>query len=126
VQVNNAPRKVLFTLAIVHSDDTCLTGGLKNGYVAPLKSNFETMLAEVFRASLEEYVEYGTDPGEFLRRVLANQLTEAALAADDLTKPLLADVALAVHHTVPADARGDIFAVHEWMNHKGAHHEYAD
>jgi hypothetical protein len=73
---------------------------------------------KLYQGALERYVLYGTDPGHFLRRVLGDQLTEAAFAADVCSKSILCEIAMEVYETVPDNSRGSP-EVAAWMSHGG-------
>lgn len=65
------------------------------------------------------YVEHGAEPGGFLSNVLENNLTGAAVHADDYNKRRLYEWADLVYNCVPMDARNSKENMTRWMAHRG-------
>lgn len=68
--------------------------------------------------SIQDYVEHGLPPGDFLTAVLENDLKEAFGRADDQNRPALFDIVAYCRNRIPAVCWGSNENVTEWMKEK--------
>lgn len=66
--------------------------------------------------SIENYLMHGVPPGGFLGAVLVGDLFLAASRADHWNKPRLAEIALAIYHSMPPYSFGRAEIVRSWLD----------
>jgi len=74
------------------------------------------MLPEHMRDAMRNYVEYGIEPGDFLRNVLCNNLFGALERADDVNKHRLWDYGLFLYNCAPSRCKGSPEAYKYWLS----------
>lgn len=80
--------------------------------------NYFKALPEHCRGSVRDYVLYGIGFGNFLGKVFENDLSGAALAADDTNIRYLAEYARLLHNA-PRDCWGSKEKVDDWIQSDG-------
>lgn len=65
--------------------------------------------------ALLKYLEHHILPGDFLRAVLQNNLTEAVLFADKQNQEALQDIIRVLYNYAPSPSWGSETAVREWI-----------
>lgn len=75
-------------------------------------------LPELLQEGMRNYVEHRLMPGGFLQAVLSNDLTTAALTADDINRPRLADIAEWCYDELPIACWGDPEKVSRWLDNQ--------
>lgn len=89
-------------------------------FLLPKGDLIEGVRPETIQA-LEDYVNSGKHPGDFLVAVLANDLTEAAIKVSVEDKYTLPEVAAYVYHHMPYNMRGGWKKVFDYIEaFKGA------
>ena len=83
-----------------------------------MKINYDR-LPEHMRTVARMYVERGFEPGGFLLAVLANDLKEAFVRADDVNRDRMFDWVAWLRNDVPRRCHGSRDAVSIWMAHDG-------
>jgi hypothetical protein len=64
---------------------------------------------------IKSYVETRVPPGDFLRAVLENDLSEAVARADVHNRAALADIVCVVYNYAPSCCWGDAATVKKWL-----------
>lgn len=80
-----------------------------------LRAAQDSACPEWARESLDRYTMHGIPTGDFLRAVLANDLTMAAGRADEECGRSLATITGYAYRHVPSAARGSYEIVDEWV-----------
>lgn len=75
-------------------------------------------IKDTTKTSLRLFVENGVYPGNFLYRVLSNQLMESIIAADSHNKKHISDIVNYIYKHIPCASYGSNKKVDEWMNKK--------
>lgn len=75
-------------------------------------------IPEPTKSNIDNYVELGTFPGDFVASVLKNDLRQAEQRADKACKRALADIVEYVFANVPPEARGTDDAINAWCRRK--------
>lgn len=78
-----------------------------------------TLIPEHCRGGLRRYIERGTDVGDFLYAVLANDLRGAVRRADDTNMGHLADYVKFLYCYAPSQCWGSPAKVAAWMGEGG-------
>ena len=68
--------------------------------------------------TIQDYVEKGWEPGDFVRAVLMNDLKMAYAAADMNNKPVLEDIIKYCYNEIPSNCWGNAQKVYEWIKKK--------
>lgn len=68
--------------------------------------------------AIEDYVEHGIDPGDFLKAVLSNELHQSFVQADFDNAQSLEDIINFIFHSIPSKCWGSRTKVKDWMNWK--------
>lgn len=76
-------------------------------------------LPEHMQEGARRYVEQGVWPGDFLRAVLCDSLTEAFARADHINIACIGDWVLWLHNDCPHAAWGSEAAVQRWVERGG-------
>lgn len=85
------------------------------------------LLPEHLYEGIDNYISYRIPPGNFVMRVLENDLIGAAAGADYINKPKLADIADWVYYNLPPGSYGSKENVCNWLNDKhGTHAAYKE
>jgi len=74
---------------------------------------------EVARLTMQNYAAHGWKPGDFIRAVLANNLTEAFGRADDINTAHMKEIVWFAYNHLPYQSRGSSEKVAAWIKHQG-------
>lgn len=74
------------------------------------------MIPDNIKESLTAYVEQRRQPGDFLRSVLANDLSGACGRADHKNKLVLCDIVQYIFNDIPSICWGSYEKVEAWLN----------
>lgn len=69
--------------------------------------------------SIDNYVQHGWHPGDFLAAVLCDKLTEAVLRADDDNRHDLVEIVGYLYNDTPRICHGDVDRVTNWLKKGG-------
>jgi hypothetical protein len=75
----------------------------------------ECQVPDHLHEGLVEYLAARRPVGSFLTAVLSNNLMDACVRADDLSRPHLVEIALFLLNYAPANAWGNEKAVFDWL-----------
>jgi hypothetical protein len=70
------------------------------------------------KESIDNFVEHGLRPGDFLMAVLSNDLMEAIYRADAQNQEDLIEICRYVYNEIPGNCWGNRTRVLDWMNTK--------
>lgn len=80
--------------------------------------NYEK-LPEHLRQGVKLYIERGIPPGDFLRAVISNNLSESFARADIINKNRMFDIVSFFYNEAPASCWGSEKAFKDWINRGG-------
>lgn len=72
---------------------------------------------------IQNWIEYGIEPGDFLRAVFKNDLMEASRQADATNQLILFNYAKFLYTHAPTESYGSVANYVEWHKRKGLHGE---
>ena len=72
------------------------------------------------REGMKNYIDFGIEPGTFLRLMLEHRIYEAASHADELNKNCLFDYINFMYNYIPSRAHGAPEFVQEWIKQGGS------
>lgn len=75
-------------------------------------------LPEPTKSNIDNYIKFGTFPGDFVASVLKNDLRQAQQRADLACRKALSDIIAYVFDNVPPEARGTDEAINAWCRRK--------
>ena len=75
-------------------------------------------IPEFTKKCIDDYVNYGVPLGDFLTAVMANDLMEAFIRADDNNTAHMRDIVAYVYNRTPALCHGSYGIVVEWAARK--------
>lgn len=73
---------------------------------------------EEIKEALDNYLNYGQNPGSFGMSVLHNNLSESVYHADHIEKAFLGNIIGYVYNSFPPEAWGSVEKVRAWMDLK--------
>jgi hypothetical protein len=79
------------------------------------------MIPRDIKQQIDNYIDEGIPPGDFLWAVLVNDLREAIIAADDINRYALFDIVVYLENYVPVVSWGSLDKVTLWLK---AHSEF--
>ena len=81
------------------------------------------MIPELTKRCIDEYVELGVPPGDFVRAVLENNLLGAFGTADSYNTYFMRDIVAYVYNCIPSGCHGSREIVNQWLR---MHKEFAE
>jgi len=75
--------------------------------------NYE-MLPKHIRYGMQQYIEHGDIPGNFLRQVICNRLVHAFGAADSINTEHMRDIVTFMYNEAPAPCWGSEKIMYKW------------
>lgn len=76
------------------------------------------MIPPVAKQTIDDYVNLGLQPGDFIRAVLTNNLKEAFGRADSENREAMFDIVSYCYNHIPASCWGSPEAVEAWLSFK--------
>ena len=81
--------------------------------------NYATVPVDYMAGALQRYMEYGIEPGSFLRAVLSNDLRGAVARADAMNGVVISEWVVWMEGNLPEAAWGSAERYYNWIIQRG-------